>query len=200
MQMTEVLTATLDQHHGQPCSTMVTKDIPSQYTKYSHSTLGETQFRVQAAVVLRLNLQYHAVHEHDLMAIRLYADADTGTASGSRSAYSQSGSGSGSGTDRRTISASSYSSARSRSSYTTDSRPVSAKLPVIPGAHPNAQTVTKTVTKTVTQTVVSPAALQSSGAAVKGGKQRPDTASSSGSESGSDSSYTSSSSGSSYSR
>ena len=60
--------------------------------------------------------------------------------------------------------------------------------------------MTKALTTTVTQTVVKPAAVRSSAAAVKGGKQRPDTATSTGSESGSDSSYTSSSSGSSYSR
>ena len=112
----------------------------------------------------------------------------SGSASGSRSVYSQSASGS----DSRTISASSYSSARSGSSRTTDSRPVSAKLPVIASARPKAQTVV--------QPVVKPSTVKRPVPAVKRGKQLPDTASSSGSDSGSDSSYTSSGSDSSYSR
>ncbi|DBA74159.1 hypothetical protein WJX77_004162 [Trebouxia sp. C0004] len=114
----------------------------------------------------------------------------SGSASGSRTTYSQSGTGS----DSRTISASSYSSARSGSSYsslTTDSKPVTARLPAIAGAQPKGPAVVKT------DVVVKNSVVKQGQMVAKGSKQRPDSASSSGSESGSDSSY---SSGSSYSR
>ena len=104
--------------------------------------------------------------------------------SGSRSTYTRSG---GSGSDSRTTSASSYTTA-------TDSRPVSAKLPVIATAQPKGKGLPPVAVKKAT-------VVKSNVVVKKSEQRRPDTASSYSSESGSDSSYSSSSgSDSSYSR
>ena len=99
-----------------------------------------------------------------------------------RQVYSRPGSGSSymTGSESRTSSASSYTSVTSTTSYSTDSRAVSSRLPVITTAQP------KAVSKSVTQTGTSTSKAPYRGRPVSSGSD---------SASGSESSYSSSSSG-----